>query len=66
MSITDYSNILVKESERARITSISSSQARRLEKKGLFPKRVKVGERSIRWKLSELSRWVDSQQAVDE
>ena len=62
MSITDYPNRLVKETERALITSISSSQARRLEIKGLFPKRVKVGDRSIRWKLSELINWVDNQQ----
>ncbi|MEI6895757.1 MAG: AlpA family phage regulatory protein [Colwellia sp.] len=66
MSNADYPDRLVKEEEREDITSISTSQARRLEKKGLFPKRIRVGERSIRWKLSELSLWVDSQQGVGE
>lgn len=53
---------LVKEKERQIITSISRSQAWKLEKQGKFPKRFKLSERSIAWKLSELLAWVDDQE----
>ena len=30
----------------------------RLEKKGCFPKRVRIGENRVAWLLSEIERWV--------
>lgn len=52
----------VKESERRQITSISRTQAWKLEKEGLFPSRIKLlGSRSVVWKLSDLQKWVDKQ-----
>lgn len=56
---------LVREEERKQITSISRSQAWVLEQRGLFPKRIKLGNRSVCWKLSELLAWVEEQKAVE-
>lgn len=51
---------LVREAERKLITSISRSQAWVLEQKGEYPPRIKLGSRSVAWKLSELLAWVES------
>lgn len=55
-----FTDRLVREDERRMITSVSRSQAHVLEKKGLFPARRKLGNRSVCWKLSELLEWVES------
>lgn len=31
----------------------------RMEKKGQFPKRVRVGENRVAWALSEVSAWIN-------
>ncbi|HCG6383474.1 AlpA family transcriptional regulator [Vibrio alginolyticus] len=51
----------VREAERRRITAISRSQAWKLEKEGRFPPRIKLGSRSVVWKLSELKQWLEKQ-----
>lgn len=52
---------IVREEERRSITSISRTQAWRLEKRGLFPKRVKLGSsHAVGWRLSEIIAWVES------
>lgn len=56
------SDRFVRENERQIVTSISRSQAWVLEQKGLFPKRIKLGNRSVCWKLSELMAWVNAQE----
>ena len=55
---------IVRETERLQITSISRSQAWQLEQKDSFPRRVKLGNRSVGWKLSELLEWVNNQPRV--
>lgn len=30
-------------------------------KKGAFPKQINFGGRSVRWRLSEVQNWIDSQ-----
>ncbi|MCG6308702.1 AlpA family transcriptional regulator [Vibrio alginolyticus] len=57
---------LVREDERKFITSISRSQAWKLEQRGLFPKRVQLGTRSVAWRLSELLEWVDTRGGAHE
>nr|WP_319553519.1 AlpA family phage regulatory protein [uncultured Vibrio sp.] len=57
---------LVREEERKFITSISRSQAWKLEQQGLFPKRVQLGIRSVAWRLSELLEWVDTRGGAHE
>lgn len=55
---------LIREQERLRLTSISRSQAWVLEQKGLFPKRRKLGNRSVAWVLSEIMAWIESREGV--
>ncbi|MGS0692306.1 AlpA family phage regulatory protein [Shewanella sp. 30m-9] len=55
---------MVKEKERKLITSVSRSEAFQLERKGLFPSRRKISNRSVGWLLSELLEWVKSRDAV--
>ncbi|HIF9217763.1 TPA: AlpA family phage regulatory protein [Photobacterium damselae] len=50
---------VIRETERQLITSISRSQAYKLEKQGRFPKRITLGSRSVGWRLSEIMTWVD-------
>ncbi|BBC40676.1 TPA: AlpA family phage regulatory protein [Photobacterium damselae] len=51
---------IVREAERKQITSISRAQAYQLEKRGLFPKRVRLGSRSVGWRLSDLEEWMNN------
>jgi predicted DNA-binding transcriptional regulator AlpA len=55
---------IVKEPEREIISGVSRSQAFQLERKGLFPKRVKLSSHSVGWRLSDLLHWVETRQAV--
>ncbi len=55
---------IVREQERLQITSISRSQAWQLEQQNRFPKRIRLGNRSVGWKLSELLDWVQNQPRV--
>ncbi|MDF5689228.1 AlpA family phage regulatory protein [Vibrio parahaemolyticus] len=46
---------------------MSRTQAWRLEKRGLFPKRVKLcGSHSVGWRLSEIMNWIESRGADHE
>ncbi|CAH0543166.1 helix-turn-helix transcriptional regulator [Vibrio marisflavi] len=57
---------LVREKERQLLTSISRSQAWKLEQVGLFPKRRKLSPRgnTVVWLLSELNEWIASREQV--
>ncbi|HHX8439408.1 MULTISPECIES: helix-turn-helix transcriptional regulator [Vibrio] len=58
---------IVREDERKHITSVSRTQAWRLEKCGQFPKRVKLGgSHAVGWKLSDLIAWVERRGAEHE
>ncbi|AVF93976.1 MULTISPECIES: helix-turn-helix transcriptional regulator [Vibrio] len=58
---------IIREEERKALTSISRTQAWRLEKRGLFPKRVKLcGSHSVGWRLSEIMNWIESRGADHE
>ncbi|EOB9840387.1 helix-turn-helix transcriptional regulator [Escherichia coli] len=49
---------LVREEERQNITSISRSQAWKLEREGKFPPRKTIGKKSCGWLLSDLLWWI--------
>ncbi|EHW0577209.1 AlpA family phage regulatory protein [Escherichia marmotae] len=49
---------LVRENERKEITSISRSQAWKLEGEGKFPPRKTIGKKSCGWLLSDLLWWI--------
>lgn len=41
-------------------TGLSAPTIWRLEKKGLFPKRIKIGAHSVGWRESEVSTWISN------
>ncbi|PFG45525.1 AlpA family transcriptional regulator [Vibrio sp. ES.051] len=58
---------IVREEERRAITAVSRTQAWRLEKRGQFPQRVKLGgSHAVGWRLSEIMAWVESRGAGHE
>ncbi|MGD8122272.1 helix-turn-helix transcriptional regulator [Vibrio sp. TRT 2004] len=57
---------IIRETERLHLTSISRSHAWVLEQKGQFPKRIKLGNRSVGWKLSQILAWIEQQGEEDE
>lgn len=48
----------VREKERKLITQISRTTAWKWEQSGLFPKRIKLGNRAVGWSLLELNVWL--------
>jgi predicted DNA-binding transcriptional regulator AlpA len=62
--MTSTEDRLIREKERQKLTSISRSQAWVLEQKGLFPKRRKLGNRSVAWILSEVMEWIEARERV--
>ncbi len=51
----------IREPERHLLTTISRSQAWKLEKQGRFPNRIRLGARSVVWRLSEIMAWLEAQ-----
>lgn len=51
---------MVRENERKEITSISRSQAWKLEREGKFPARKTIGKKSCGWLLSDLFWWIQT------
>jgi len=46
------------------MTGVSESTIARWEQNGEFPSRVRIGVRSVGWRLSQVSRWILSRNAV--
>jgi len=61
MTTNTISERFVREPERQTITTISRTQAWKLEKEGKFPQRITVNNRTVVWKLSELLEWINNQ-----
>ena len=38
----------------------------RLEKQGKFPKRIRLGDRRVGWRLSEIEAWLEARAAAKE
>jgi prophage regulatory protein len=38
---------------------LSRTQIWRLEKQGAFPARIKIGQRRIGWRASDIQKWID-------
>ena len=52
---------IIGHSELSHLVGISKSHIARLESNGLFPKRIKLGERKVGWSLKEIQEWVEDQ-----
>ena len=51
---------LLRRREVERLTSMSRSSIYRLMQEGEFPRPVRVGPSAVRWKLSDISAWIES------
>ncbi|AWB68464.1 transcriptional regulator [Saccharobesus litoralis] len=49
----------VREAECKTITGLSRTRRWELEQVGKFPKRIKLGERAVAWRLSDLMNWIE-------
>jgi predicted DNA-binding transcriptional regulator AlpA len=56
---------IVREAEREELTTISRTQAFQLEKINEFPKRIRLSNRSVGWKLSEILMWIATRAQVN-
>jgi predicted DNA-binding transcriptional regulator AlpA len=54
----EYQDRLIEEHERKRITGFSRAHCWRLERDGKFPRRLYLGPRTVRWRLSEILAWI--------
>ncbi len=54
----DESRRILREREVIEMTGVSRSSLRRWEKKGDFPKRLKLGPRAVGWRGSDIHRWL--------
>ena len=51
---------LLRRREVEKITGMSRSSIYRLMKKGKFPRRVRIGSKAVRWRLSVIMAWLKS------
>ena len=51
---------LLRRREAERITGMSRSTIYRLMQEEAFPRPVRVGPGAVRWKLSDISAWIES------
>ena len=51
-------NIFLRISEVTKVTGFSRSQIYNLMRKGLFPRQVQIGPKSVAWLDSEISEWI--------
>ena len=45
-------------------TGVSASTVLRWERTVLFPSRIRIGPRSVGWRVSEVARWIASRDAA--
>ena len=57
--MTDHLPRVITRRELRRLVPYTPQHILRLEKKGKFPKRIKVGERRVGWWLHEVMAWLD-------
>lgn len=50
---------IIGSAERRRLVPYSDVHIWRLEQAGLFPQRIKLGERRVGWDLNEVLEWID-------
>lgn len=53
-----------RQTELLKIVGLSAATIRRMEREGKFPRRRKIGQRSIGWLLSEVREWSNGRAAV--
>jgi prophage regulatory protein len=51
---------IVSENEAKQLTGLSKTTRWRMEKKGTFPARIKLGENRVGWKYSDIANWIST------
>jgi len=51
---------IIDKKELSKLIPYSEVQIQRLEKKGLFPKRIKIGANRVGWSLNEINDWIET------
>lgn len=54
---------LIDAAELRKLVPLSGAQIRRMEADSRFPRRIKIGERRVAWRLSEVLDWIDERAA---
>jgi prophage regulatory protein len=54
----EYHERLIAEGECRATTGLSRAQRWRLERDGKFPRRLRLGPRTVRWRLSQILAWI--------
>ena len=54
----DHQERLIAEGECRARSGLSRSQRWRLERDGKFPRRLRLGPHTVRWRLSEILAWI--------
>jgi len=54
-----YADRLIDKKELSKLVPYSVSHIRRLEKAGLFPRRIQLGPGRVAWVLSEVLEWIE-------
>ena len=54
---------IIREPDRQQMTKLSRVQWWRLERAGLVPKRIQLGENSVGWLRRELEEWIQMRAA---
>ena len=63
--MTDNLPRVITRRELRRLVPYTPQHILRLEKKGKFPKRIKVGERRVGWWLHEVMAWLDQKSGTN-
>ena len=58
LPLEDILNTIIKRSDLYEVVGMSPSHLMRLEKRGEFPQRVKLGDHCFGWSLGEVLLWV--------
>jgi prophage regulatory protein len=56
--------VIINKKQLALIVPYSPQHILRLEKSGKFPKRIKIGERRVGWRLSDVEAWLAERMRV--
>ncbi|OPY84686.1 MAG: Prophage CP4-57 regulatory protein (AlpA) [Smithella sp. PtaU1.Bin162] len=62
----DLRERIVRPAEASVITARSLASIWRDEQAGRFPKRIRIGENAVGYKLSDLQAWLDSREVVNQ
>jgi prophage regulatory protein len=54
----EHQERLIAEAECRARSGLSRAQRWRLEREGRFPRRLRLGPRTVRWRLSEILAWI--------